>query len=231
MTLIRNDRGVLSSDISPERMVIARPDERASAIITESIPPERRDEYLRWVRAVNQAAESFRGYRGTNVFPPSGEEGREWVTIIQFNTRADLDLWLTSDVRAGFVNEFRREFGEFGLHQIRGGLSPWFAQQQVPDWKMALTVLLGVYPTVMLVSLFISPRLGFLPLAFTVLLTNALVVSALQWILMPGCNRLLAFWLKPTTQMDRRSDLVGSLAVIGLILASLGLFLAWEWHG
>ena len=118
MTPDLEDRGVSTDDITPRRMVIASPDEQASAIITESIPPERRDEYLRWVRTISQAAESFRGYGETNVFPPSGPEGREWVTIIHFQTRADLEAWLESDVRAGFVERFRQQFGDFALHRL-----------------------------------------------------------------------------------------------------------------
>jgi antibiotic biosynthesis monooxygenase (ABM) superfamily enzyme len=104
--------------LQPRRMVIAKQDELASAIITDSIAPERKDEYLQWVRGINRAAESFEGYRETNVFPPLRPEGREWITIIHFQTRPDLENWLSSPVRGEWVDRFRRDFGDFAIHRI-----------------------------------------------------------------------------------------------------------------
>jgi antibiotic biosynthesis monooxygenase (ABM) superfamily enzyme len=209
----------------PRRMVIAGEAEMASAIITESIPPDRKDDYLRWVRGINRAAESFHGYRETNVFPPLADDGREWITIIHFDTRADLESWLGSDVRAEWVERFRRDFGDFALHRVQGGLSSWFSQQRLPGWKMALTVLLALYPIVMLISLVIMPWLSRLPLAASLLIGNMISVSALQWIFMPTLNRGLAFWLKPAALIDRRSNLVGALLVISIIVCTLFLFI------
>jgi antibiotic biosynthesis monooxygenase (ABM) superfamily enzyme len=209
----------------PRRMVIAGEAELASAIITESIPPDRRNDYLRWVRGINRAAESFQGYRETNVFPPLADDGREWITIIHFETRADLESWLGSDVRAEWIERFRHDFGDFALHRVQGGLSSWFSQQRLPEWKMALTVLLALYPTVMLISLVVMPWLSRLPFAASMLIGNALSVSALQWILMPPLNRGLAFWLKPATLIDRRSNLVGTLIVVSTIVCTLLLFI------
>jgi antibiotic biosynthesis monooxygenase (ABM) superfamily enzyme len=223
----RADPAVLTEDDKPRRMVIADQAELASAIITESIPPGRRRDYLRWVEGINRAAESFPGYRETNVFPPLRPDGQEWITIIHFQSRADLENWLDSDVRAGWVDRFRREFGDFTLHAVHGGLASWFAGQHVPAWKMVLTVLLALYPTVMMITLVIVPRLKGLPPALSMLIGNVLSVSILQWILMPPLNRLLAPWLKPATLIERRSHVVGTLAVIGAILGLFLLFLAF----
>jgi len=226
----REASAVTIEQTEPRRMVIANQNELASAIISESIPPERREDYLRWIRGINRAAESFRGYRETNVFPPLRSDERGWVTIIQFQTHADLDHWLSSDVRAGWVDQFRKEFGDFALHRVQGGLTPWFAQQRLPGWKMVLTVLLGLYPTVMLITLGIMPRMGALPFALTMLIGNILSVAALQWILMPQWNRMLGFWLQPAALIDRRSNLVGTLVVVGAILGMLILFVALGLH-
>jgi len=230
MTLKCEDRTVTIEPSEPQRMVIANQDELASAIITESIPRERREDYLRWIRGINRAAESFRGYRSTNVFPPLRPDERGWVTIIQFQTHADLEQWLGSDIRAAWVDRFRKEFGDFALHRVQGGLTPWFAQQRLPGWKMALTVLLGLYPTVVLITLVIVPRLSVLPFALTMLIGNILSVAALQWFLMPQLNRVLGFWLQPAALVDRRSNRVGTFGVLGAILGMLVLFLALALH-
>jgi antibiotic biosynthesis monooxygenase (ABM) superfamily enzyme len=231
MTTEHEDDPVATMEpLQPRRMVVANPDGLASAIITESIPPERREDYLRWIRGINRAAESFRGYRETNVFPPLRPDEWGWVTIIHFQTHADLENWLGSDVRAEWVDRFRKEFGDFALHRVQGGLTSWFAQQRIPGWKMVLTVLLGLYPTVMVITLVILPPFGIWPFALTMLVGNILSVSALQWVLMPQLNRILGFWLQPAALVDRRSNLVGSAIVLGATLVMLLLFLALGLH-
>ncbi len=230
MTPQRDASAVLVEELEARRLVVAKPDEQASAIITESIPPERRDEYLRWVRGINRAAEAFVGYRETNVFPPLGPDGREWITIIHFQTRPDLENWLGSATRAEWVDQFRRDFGDFALHRVQGGLTSWFGQQRLPGWKMALTVVLALYPTVMLITLLVTPWLSALPFALSMLIGNLLSVSALQWFLMPRLNRLLSFWLKPAAVIDQRSNVVGTAVVLGALLATLVLFVALGLH-
>jgi uncharacterized protein len=226
----RDHPPMTSEDCEPKRMVVADSQERASAIIIESIPPERKEEYLRWVRGITRAAESFSGYLETNVFPPLRDDQREWVTLIHFRSHDDLEAWLRSDVRAGWVDRFRESFGDFSLHQVRGGFTPLFPQKTLPGWKMALTVLLGLFPIVMLITVAIMPRLDALPFSTRMLVGNVLSVSILQWALMPLWNRLLGFWLKPPGLISRRSDLAGSLGVVGAIVAMLVLFLALGLH-
>ena len=163
----------------------------ASAIITESIPPERQGRLpTLGAGGINRAAESFPGYRETNVFPPLEADGREWITIIHFQSRTELEGWIGSEVRAQWVEGFHREFGDFTLHQVQGGLTSWFSQQRLPGWKMVLTVLLALYPTVMLITLVIMPWMGGCRWRRTCSSATSLSVSALQWILMPGLNRL-----------------------------------------
>src|SRR4051794_16002778 len=176
-------------ECEPKHLVMASSRERASAIIIESIPPERREDYLRWVRGITRAAESFPGFLETNVFPPLQDDRREWVTLIHFRTHDELQGWLGSDARAAWVDRFREMFGEFTLHEVQGGLTPWFAGGgKLPGWKMVLTVLLGLFPTVMLITFLIMPLMGGLPFAFKMLVGNVLSVSVLQWALMPLWN-------------------------------------------
>jgi hypothetical protein len=79
----------------------------------------------------------------------------------------------------------------------------------------------------MLITFVIVPRLSGLPFALSMLIGNILSVSALQWIVMPRLNRILKFWLKPPALIERRSHLVGTLAVLGAILGMLLLFLVF----
>ena len=64
-----------------------------------------------------------------------------------------------------------------------------------PAWKSALSVLVGLYPTVVLLTLAISRLWPDAELWASLLLGNILSVSLLTWVVMPNVTRALRFWL------------------------------------
>ncbi len=195
---------------------------RASAVVVQRIPPAAADWFLQWQRGVTAAAETFPGYRGTDVYPPADGQGDEWVVLIHFDDDASLRRWLGSPVRAEWVGRLQAKVGAFEMKVLQGGFGFWFAglvrgtDAVPPSWKMVLTVLLGLYPTVMLLTVFVGPYTSRLGLAVSMLIGNALSVSILQWVVMPSLTRLLGPWLraKPGSK---------GMSIIGLVLLLLVL--------
>ena len=153
----------------------------------------------------------------------------EWVVVIHFDDEKSLQEWLGSPVRAQWVEKLQAQVGDFELKALPGGFGPWFAGlahgpegAPPPSWKMALTVLLGLYPTVMLLTLFPGPYTEPLGLALAMLIGNALSVSILQWAVMPVLNILLAPWLKANSDKQRAFS-IGGLFVILVLLVVLAL--------
>ncbi len=184
---------------------------------------------MEWQRGVTGAAESFAGYRGTDVYPPADNQRDEWVVVIHFDDEKSLKEWLGSPTRAEWVEKLRTQVGQFELKALPGGFGPWFAglaQGQEgappPSWKIALTVLLGLYPTVMVLTLFPGPYIQPLGPALAMLIGNALSVALLQWAVMPLLNILLASWLKANSD-NQRAWSVGGLFLILVLLAGLAL--------
>ena len=111
---------------------------------------------------ISAAAEGFAGFRGTDVYPPADGQRDEWVVVIHFDDEKALQDWLASPVRARWVEKLRAQVGDFELKAVPGGFGPWFAglarsPTEVPhSWKVALTVLLALYPTVMLLTIFVG---------------------------------------------------------------------------
>lgn len=84
---------------------------------------------------------------------------------------------------------------------------------------MALTVLLALFPTVMLLTIFVGPVVDPLGFSFSMLVGNALSVSILQWIVMPLLTRRLAPWLGSGKDVSHfRSIATPTLIMILLIL-------------
>jgi antibiotic biosynthesis monooxygenase (ABM) superfamily enzyme len=199
---------------------------RASAVIVQRVPAAA-DWFLEWQRGVTAAAEQFAGYRGTDVYPPA--EGRDdaSVVVLHFEDEQALGQWLDSPTRAWWVQKLRARVGDFELQKLPGGFGPWFAGLRrgpdappTPGWKMALTVLLGLYPTVVLLPLFPGKYMAPLGVAVSLLIGNALSVSLLQWAVMPVLTTLFAPWLH--ARADKQPALtVGGGVLIALLLAGL----------
>ena len=204
---------------------------RASAAIVQQIQPADADWFLEWQRGIAAAAENAAGYKGTDVFPPTDSQRNEWVVVIHFEDDRSLRGWLDSPIRAQWVEKLRARAGEFELKALPDGFGPWFAglarQRDTtlpPSWKTALTVLLGLYPTVMLLELFPSPYLKPLGFAFVMLIGNALSIAILQWAVMPVLTTVLDRWLKANEAGKRVFSIAGLLAIICLLGSFVILF-------
>ena len=202
---------------------------RSSAVVLQHVPVERAEWFMEWQRGVSEAASTFAGYRGTDIYPPSDSQRDEWVVILHFDDEKLLQEWLDSPVRSQWVEKLETQVGKFMLKPLPGGFASWFAGLEScregpppPSWKMALTVLFGLYPTVMLLTLFPGPYTEPLGLALAMLIGNALSVCILQWGVMPVLNTLVAPWLQANSDKQRIFSIGGALMIL-VILVSLAL--------
>ncbi len=201
--------------------------EKASAAVVQHVAPAAVEEFKRWQRGVTAAVESFPGYQGTDLYPPAGVSD-EWVTVIHFDDDDSLQQWIDSPERARWVEKLRQSVGDFELKTLTGGFSEWFtgvsrkSKQGPAPWKMVLTVLLGLYPTCMVLAIFVGPYTSRFGLAVSMLIGNALSVSCLQWIIMPVLTRALAPWLEADSRRARMLA-VGGLGLIAVLLACLAI--------
>jgi antibiotic biosynthesis monooxygenase (ABM) superfamily enzyme len=201
---------------------------RASSVIVQRIPPDAAEVFLEWQRAITAAAALFPGYQTTEIYPPSSPQ-KEWVVVFHFDDPTTLRAWLDSPQRAEWLAKLPREFRDFRLKTLPSGFGAWFAGTDEepgvvlpPSWKMALTVLFTLYPTVMLLSIFVWPHLTPFGLALMILISNALSVSILQWIVQPVLNPVLGPWLR-ANQGKQRAYSLGGLAVLLLLLGGMAL--------
>lgn len=203
---------------------------RASSVIVHRVPPAAADRFLALQDRFTQAAEGFPGYQGTDVYPPADPGRTEWVVVLNFADAAALQGWLDSPTRAETVAKLRAEFGEFDLTALPTGFGAWFTGRGAepadlpPGWKMVLTVLLGLYPTVFALNATVSRVTNPLGYAVSLLIGNLLSVSILQWVLMPWLTRVFGPWLHANRPAQRGKSLAGLGVVLGL-LAGMALLM------
>jgi uncharacterized protein len=200
---------------------------RASSVIVQHVPPNLQDPFLTWQRNVSSAASLFHGYQTTEAYPPVEPSSKpEWVVVIHFDTPGALENWLTSPERAHWMDLLPPELHDFSVKTLPTGLGSWFAltvqapnATLLPHWKAFLTVLLGLYPAVMLLNIFLAPHLKPLGIPLAMLIGNAASVSFLEYLGMPALSRLLSPWLHANTPETRPLSYLGA----ALLLAALAL--------
>ncbi|MFB7596034.1 antibiotic biosynthesis monooxygenase [Streptomyces sp. NPDC056160] len=207
--------------------------EAVTAVISHKVRPGHEQDFVRWQDKVLRTQQRFRGFMGSELFAPVEGIQDRWVVVFRFDSREHLELWLESDVRGKLLEEGRDSFADFDVREIASAFSGWFRfgggeeAGVPPNWKQAMSVLLALYPTVMVLNLTVTAALthasvaGFLGL----FVGNVLSVGILTWFLMPlVVNRGLAFWLAPDRPRSRRTDLAGAAVVLACYAALLAIF-------
>jgi antibiotic biosynthesis monooxygenase (ABM) superfamily enzyme len=198
---------------------------RASAVVVHRVPESAGDWFMDWQRDVSTAAEAFEGYRGTDLYPPSVPSQNEWVAVLHFDDEKSLQRWLDSPERAARLRTLSERVDKFDLKTLPGGFGPWFAGLTAagpPGWKMVAVVLLGLYPTVMLLTIFVSPYVNPWGMAASMLVGNLLSVALLQYAVMPVLSKVFAPWINAKSP-QRWTTQLGGLVVIAILLAALML--------
>ena len=195
--------------------------------------PKAETVFRQWYDRLVRAASQFEGYTRTDLCPPLAcDDGVvKWYSIVHFRTPADLKRWLNSSDRTALLEQGRNAFLAYRYKSFTTGLEGWFsshtggAEQHSlgpPPWKQVLTVVLGLYPTLMVQGM-VFGALGLMQAwatATSLVINNLITSSLLTWVVMPWLSQLLGFWLRPAYQPTAlQTDLMGA----GLVLAALGL--------
>ncbi|MFF1566763.1 antibiotic biosynthesis monooxygenase [Streptomyces sp. NPDC058293] len=202
---------------------IEEPDreEGVTAVISHDVRPGREQEFERWQKKVLREQEKYPGFMGTEFFKPVEGIQDHWVVVFRYDTREHLDAWLDSSNRERLLEEGRDYFASYEVRKVGTAFGGWFrfgsdeGEEVPPNWKQAMTVVLALYPTVMVLNLTVGHEFdvlgvpGYLGLFFG----NILSVSILTWLLMPLVNRALAFWLRPGRTRHVRLDVAGAALV------------------
>ncbi|MDT5092858.1 MAG: uncharacterized protein QOH60_2221 [Mycobacterium sp.] len=197
-------------------------DELVTVVVTHNVDSADVDEFLAWQRRLEEAESAFSGYRGTELFRPIDGVQDKWTAMYRYQTAADLDAWLTSDERKKLLAEGNR-FNDFQLHTVDSSFGNWFAfddsgtnAKPPSDVKTSIAVWVGLYPTVVFLSLLTFPLK--LPLWAGMLLGNLLSSFTMTYVTMPFyVNPLLKKWLSPSA--DQKTNLRGvAIVVVAFVL-------------
>jgi hypothetical protein len=175
------------------------PDRPVTVVMSQRVPADRTEQFAAAHRTVLTELAKFPGFLRSDLFPPVDAVTDEHAIVFAFDSREHLDVWLESDERRAWLADIAPLITGDRTMSVVGGFAGWFpaaGAPEVPKWKQALAVLLGLFPIALALTVLRDLLLPDLPLVPAVLLSNVLGVAALTWVLMPAVTRLLGSWLR-----------------------------------
>jgi hypothetical protein len=204
------------------------PDGGVIEVIVTKVKPGKEAAYREWETKTQQAQSKFPGYCGSYVQPPlAGELG--WTTLMRFDTAEHLDKWLKSPERAALISEAEPLIDYAHLQRMETSFPGWFPTDPKtghgpPNWKAAMLVLLGLFPIVMLESLFLSPCLASLNFSLALFIGNTISVALTTWLTMPVFIKALDWWLFPKPDAPKSVHWKGTLLIFAFYASSIAIF-------
>jgi uncharacterized protein len=194
-------------------------DTLVTVVVSHRVDPAQVDDFLAWQADICRAESRFPGFRGSEIFRPVEGVQDEWTIAYKFDDAECLDAWLTSDERQELLRDNR--FGDFTLRRVDHSFGNWFdfGESDAPrpsDFKTSIAVWMGLYPTVVVLTLLTAP-LG-MPLWLGMLVGNLLSSFVMSYLTMPFYgNPILRFWLSPRPGARQpRTDITGFALVLAI---------------
>ncbi len=202
-----------------------RPAGSASSVFAYRIRLDRETEFRDWRRRIQDEARGWKGFLGTESFDTLDSESPEFVVVVRFDNRANMDAWLKSDIRKSDMAEVKNFVEQFTLRRIGSGFEGWFdtSENIVPPapWRQMLVILSALFPVIMILRQVLSPLFAVLPMPAAFLILLVADLSVLTYVVMPRFTRLMDFWLRPRADATWRSECAGLGVLLGVIAGTL----------
>jgi antibiotic biosynthesis monooxygenase (ABM) superfamily enzyme len=174
-----------------------------TVVLSRRIKAGREAEFQAWAEGFHAVMAAYPGHLRGQMVPPVENAQPEWVFIYTFDSPQSLRFWLESEDRRVWLAKAEPLVESQGPAQLISGLEQLFGlvpptvAPPPPVWKVACSVVAGLFPITILNYLFLAPRLKPLPLVPRAFLGTVIVVGLMTWVVMPGVTRLLRPWLYP----------------------------------
>ncbi|QQE63692.1 hypothetical protein GFS31_03610 [Leptolyngbya sp. BL0902] len=209
----------------------------SSVVIEYTVPQEKSWAFRAWHRSLVHAAQAFPGFIRADRHRPLPCQGGvlKWYSVVHFEQPDHLNRWLLSPERDALLKVGRGLFQSYKFKSFETGLEGWFSHHSgneltglgPPAWKQILTVVLGLYPVIMIQDAVIDAfdLMKSWDPASAMLVKNLITTCILTLVVMPMVMRILDFWLQPAHRRASMGiDLVGATFTIAAMVAMVFVF-------
>jgi antibiotic biosynthesis monooxygenase (ABM) superfamily enzyme len=179
--------------------------EPVTIVVRRKVRPGREADYEAWLARLTQgAAREFDGYLGAEFHRPG--PGGAYRSVFRFDGLDHLEAFERSDFRARMLAEGAELFEGDAAWERMSGLEFWFDPPpgtRVPQpspHRMALVLIAVVFCLVLALNLTLGPLMAGWPLPFRILLTVAIQVGLMTYVVMPWLTPRIARFIYPTSR-------------------------------
>ncbi len=169
--------------------------------MNRSVPLGGESTFLSALNGLLEEFGRFPGTAGNLVFRRESGGEVEFSIVQRFASKKDHDAWIASP---GFVR-WRAAVAPPDptpdhVHRY-SGMDAFFVSASAPDapprWKMAVLLLLAVYPMSLAMSHWGAPALARMSLVTGALVTSLVMVGSMTWVITPLLTKIFQAWLQP----------------------------------
>ena len=147
------------------------------------------------------AAGRFPGHLGGHVVRPEQDGGQDsnlYHVVFAFRSAAELAAWQNSPERREVLARLAPFVESQSTMRPVSGLEMWFtppSPSAPPRWKVATVTWLGIFPTVLVLTLLLGDLLAPVPLVPRVMIMTVLITAIMTWVVAPRLTTWLKGWL------------------------------------
>lgn len=214
----------------------------ASRIVTSilywTVPPDTEKDFAGWHAKYAQAMSESPGFQGYQLQEPLEDlpvvgDQNDWVEVVRWDSVFARDNWIRSAERRRMLELGNDFYTGMKARNVRTSFEGWFrfdsstAGSPTPTWKQSMVVLLILYPTVFLLTEYVTGPLEW-PLWSSLFLGNVLSVALMGFVITPLVMRYaLGWWLNPMPTANPHRLRWGIWIILGCYAIFLVLFAAW----
>jgi antibiotic biosynthesis monooxygenase (ABM) superfamily enzyme len=182
----------------------------ASFIVTFQVKPKKSKEFEKWIKKIEAVSREKEGYVNVVVMKPDVSKTQVlYVVLIQFASRDLLESWINSEERSKLLKETdalivkgTEPKGEVLVtsdqmelwNKVAMPSSALHTPKPPPKWKLVILITIHVYWMCLTSGLGAMISQG-IPYFWALCIWLLLLVSAIQYILLPVTMRLFGWWL------------------------------------
>ena len=204
-------------------------------VITRKITEGKDEEYELWLQKIKNIESQQKGFISHEHLVPIDGYQQSWTSIIRFDTRENLEQWMSSAQQKQIVEEVKKICSNVQIRSSWGVYEGLFrdpnepnGKHHIPTWKMTLTIILSLYPTVYLISHAFSWLVESWPFAIKLLFMNTVAVIVMSWVSLPFVKKIIDKWLVRDNTTPNQAHFIGGAGIVITIIVMCFIFNAIE---
>lgn len=181
-----------------EQRIVQPGSETVTLISAVRLRPSTEDAHRHLHTQAVAAAQRLGGLTRHELLPAVAGAQPETVALLTFQTRTDLDRWLSAPERRQILDAMVELTDSPRTLNVVGDFAGWFNSTGTlapKQWKQAIAVVTGLVPVSLAVAYVRQAIAPQLPLVAAVAVTAVINVAILTWLVMPLITRILGRWL------------------------------------